>query len=221
MYKTDLPEAVGKLKAALAVDDRHAGTWYELGQCYRTLGLAAQAREALVRARDEDICPLRMLSPMEEALKRTVRETETPWLDAHALLEADCRQKILDGKWLIDHVHPTIPGYQKIADALVEKLAEEGIAQPADGLASRAHRVYQRHVESLGDVLHSERRTHFGGRQSLDPRPSRRPARGGALPASFQGPEARGQGKIRGEKGRSSEPSRVMTRPGRSRGSVR
>ncbi len=150
LYKTDLPEAVGKLKSAIAIDGQHAGAWYELGQCYRTLGLAAQAREALVRARDEDICPLRMLSPMEQALKETVRDTETPWLDAHALLEADCRQKILDGQWLIDHVHPTIPGYQRIADALVEKLEEQGFAQPAKDWQTRAHRVYEKHVDSLG-----------------------------------------------------------------------
>ncbi len=156
LYKTDLPQAVGQLKSALAIDDEYAGTWYELGQCYRTLGLAAQAREAFVRARDEDICPLRMLSPMEAALKRTVRETETPWLNAHALLEADCRQRILDDKWLIDHVHPTIPGYEKIADALLEKLAEQGFAQPSKNWQTQVHRVYEKHVESLGDFYWSD-----------------------------------------------------------------
>ena len=149
LYRSDLDGAIACLKKALALDDQYAAGWYELGQCYRTKGLASQAREALVRARDEDICPLRMISPLEEAFRRVARKTETPWLDAHALLEADCRQKILDGKWLIDHVHPTIEGYQKIADALVEKLAEADLANPAEGWQTRAHEVYRKHVDGL------------------------------------------------------------------------
>jgi hypothetical protein len=91
-----------------------------------------------------------MISPLDEALRRVAQETDTPWLDAHALLEEDCRQQILDGKWLIDHVHPTIPGYQKIADALVLKLAEQGIATLAENWQSAAHKVYDQHVEELG-----------------------------------------------------------------------
>jgi lysophospholipase L1-like esterase len=150
-YRSDLEGAMARLKSAVSLDDQYAGAWYELGQCYRTKGLAVQAREAFVRARDEDICPLRMITPLEEAFRRVAEETDTPWLDAHALLEQDCRQKILDGKWLIDHVHPTIPGYQKIADALVEKLAEEGIARLQSGWQARAHQVYEQHVEDLGD----------------------------------------------------------------------
>lgn len=151
-YRTDLSGAIAKLKAAIVVDDQYAAAWYELGQCYRTKGLAAQAREAFVRARDEDICPLRILSPMEEGLKKVVSETDTPWLNAHALLEADCRPQILDGKRLIDHVHPTIPAYQEIADALLETLAEQGIVHPKTEWQARAHAVYEKHVNQLDDL---------------------------------------------------------------------
>lgn len=155
-YRTDLSGAIANLKAAIQVDDQYAAVWYELGQCYRTKGVAYQAREAFVRARDEDICPLRILSPMEAALKKVVQETDTPWLDAHALLEADCRQHILDGKRLIDHVHPTIPSYQKIADALVEKLAEQGIVHPKPDWQIQAHVIYEQHVDQLGTHYHNK-----------------------------------------------------------------
>ncbi|MCA9071810.1 MAG: hypothetical protein KDA84_22940, partial [Planctomycetaceae bacterium] len=151
-YRSDLSGAIAKLKLAIQVDDQFAAAWYELGQCYRTRGLATQAREAFIKARDEDICPLRILSPMEESLKRVVKETDTPWLDAHALLEADCRQHILDGKRLIDHVHPTITGYQKIADALLEQLAEQGIVHPKANWQDRVHPLYEKHVQELDDL---------------------------------------------------------------------
>ncbi len=155
LYKTDLTRAIDRLKSAVNVDDRFAAAWYELGQCYRTKGLATQAREALVRARDEDICPLRMISPLEAALKRVVAKTKTPWLDAHALLEKDCRQHVSDGRWLVDHVHPTIPGYQKIADALLDKLAEQGIVHPVENWQARAHPIYHQHMEQLDTLYYA------------------------------------------------------------------
>ena len=161
LYKSDLRWAVAKLKSALELDDEHAATWYELGQCYLTLGLANEAKAAFVKARDEDICPLRILSPMEEALRRVALDSGTPFLDAHALLEADCRWKILDGKWLVDHVHPSIPGYQKIADGLVEKLAEEGICDPQTNWQAKVQEVYDRHVESLGPGYYAKSMVHL------------------------------------------------------------
>ncbi len=150
LYRRDLSGAIRKLKAAIEIDDRYALTWFELGDCYRIKGLKKQAREAFVRAREEDICPLRILSPMEESLRQIVNNTGTPFVDAHALLEQESRQQILGGRWLVDHVHPTIPGSQKIAMALAEKLAEQGIAHLTPGWKLRAQSLCETHVEKLG-----------------------------------------------------------------------
>lgn len=181
-YGDNLPGAIGKIKAALRLDDRYAAAWFELGQCYRTQGLAAQAREAFVRARDEDICPLRILSPMDEILRQVFNKTGTPWLDAHALLEKDCRHQILDGKWLIDHVHPTIPGYQKIAEDLLKKLAEQGICRPRDDWQIRARQAFNEHMSRLGDHYH------FKGERAL--RALRMWTQGRAVGPKWPGPES-------------------------------
>ena len=78
-----------------AIDDRVSSVWFELGKCREALHQYDAARDAFVRARDEDICPLRMLSRMEEIVSQIANAEDLPLLDAHALLEADSPQEIL------------------------------------------------------------------------------------------------------------------------------
>src|SRR5690606_15683925 len=106
---------------------------YDLGKSWQAAGRPDQARPWLVRARDCDVVPLRMISPLQAAMRRVAEETGTPRLDAHALLEAGTPQRILDDSLLVDHIHPGFAGHQQIADALVELMAREGLASPSPG----------------------------------------------------------------------------------------
>ena len=88
-YRDDVQTAIRLLKRAVEIDDQYAGTFYELGKCYESLGLPEQARVAFLRAKELDICPLRILELMETALRQVARETDTPLIDAHQLLQQE------------------------------------------------------------------------------------------------------------------------------------
>ena len=149
LYRTDLRGAVARLKAALRFDDRYAALWFELGKCYETLGETESARAALIRARDEDVCPLRLPSDMERALREIALEDEVPLIDSHALLELRTTNGILGNGWLVDHIHPSFDGHQLIAEALLAQMAEEGLVRPRERWEEPAREAYAAHLASL------------------------------------------------------------------------
>ncbi len=58
--------AVRLLEQASRLDPRHAGGWYNLAECYAALGKLEPARQAYLAAKEQDVCPLRILQPMNE-----------------------------------------------------------------------------------------------------------------------------------------------------------
>jgi lysophospholipase L1-like esterase len=147
--RKDVPTAIAHLKEMLAIDPEYAATHYELGKCYEATGLHRDARAAYVTARDLDICPLRMISELEMAMRRVVAELDVPFLDAHALLEARSRHGILAGPILCDRVHPSFEGHQWIADELIRRMAELGCLNPSSGWESRAKKSYDHHFAEI------------------------------------------------------------------------
>ncbi len=148
-FREDQPTAAKLLERALSIDDRHALTWYELGKCREALGQTEQARAAFLKARENDICPLRMLTPMEEILERVAVETQVPLVDAHALLEAESRMRILGSDQLVDHIHPSIEGHQQIADALLAEMEKQGWTERSPDWAARREASFKAHRASL------------------------------------------------------------------------
>lgn len=148
-YGDNLHEAVRMLEQAVAIDDRDAGLWYDLGKCRMQIGDDAAARAALVRAKDADVCPLRILSPMNAIVLRTAAETGTPLVDADALFTDRSPGRINGAKWFVDHVHPTIEGHQLLADALADELVREGFVRPQADWAAERQRRYDERLRSL------------------------------------------------------------------------
>ncbi len=149
LYRTDLRSAVARWKEALKIDDRYAAAWFELGKCCEALGETEAARAALVRARDEDICPLRLPSDMEQALREIAADEDVPLIDSHALLESRTANGILGNGWLVDHIHPSFDGHQLIAEALLAQMAEDRLVRPRAGWEERAREAYAAHLASL------------------------------------------------------------------------
>jgi lysophospholipase L1-like esterase len=152
LLRIDVPEAANLLEQALELDSEHALTWFELGKCYETLREFDTARSAFLRARDLDICPLRMTTPLEEALREVATETLTPLVDAHQLLEQRTAEKILGDFWLVDHVHPSVAGHQAIAVAILKEMAREGEVEPVEESEARWQAAFQTHLASLPPI---------------------------------------------------------------------
>jgi hypothetical protein len=152
LYGKDLAAALELLHRAKEIDDEHAIVHFEIGKCHQGLGEMDQAKEALSRARDLDVCPLRMLGPMKRILKDVAGQTGTPLVDAEALLAARCPGGIPGNLWLVDHVHPTLEGHQLIAEEIVAELARQDYLTPGGGWEKRRASAYQEHLEGLARV---------------------------------------------------------------------
>jgi hypothetical protein len=152
LQKIDPHGAVVALEEALQLDDHQAAVHYFLGRLLERVGEASRARAAYVQARDQDICPLRMLSPMEDALRSAASEWQVPLLDAHVLLEAKTDDGLLDNSWLVDHVHPSISGHEQIALALIRLLSEELVASTQANWQPSATEQFERHLNDLPPV---------------------------------------------------------------------
>ena len=118
-------------------------------RCHLAAGRLHEAEQAFLKAKDEDICPLRMLESMHEALAEVARAYRVPLVDARALFREHTPDGILGNELLLDHVHPTISGHQLIAQALLGELVHMGLARPQPGWEGRRQEAYRKHLGSL------------------------------------------------------------------------
>ena len=125
------------LDQAVPLDPRYAVLHYRRGQALLGLGRFEEAKEALRLARDEDVCPLRALTPMRRIMTEVAREQGVMLVDFVDLLERRMQSTqgyaILGQEYFLDHVHPTIEGHKLLAVALVKAMTGQGLVQPGSG----------------------------------------------------------------------------------------
>lgn len=143
-------ERIALLRQAIALDGRHAGVRFHLGKCYVANGQLAQGRKQLIRAKDEDLCPLRILDPMRKIVVDVAGDTSASLIDAHRLFEQLTVDGLPGNEWLADHVHPSIRGHQQLASQLLNEMIRREFVQPADGWEQRREQLHRDHFESLG-----------------------------------------------------------------------
>jgi len=146
--------AYGKIKLleqAAAIDGRDAGLLYVIGKCYARIGRFDEAKQWLIKAKDEDICPLRILEPMREAVRDTAAQSDVRLVDVQALIESRSESSIAGGKWLLDHVHPSIAGHKLIADTLFETMEDMGLVRPGENWLTARDKLWEDHLSSLDD----------------------------------------------------------------------
>ena len=115
-YRTDMRKAIGYLEQASLIDNQYAGLFYDLAKCYDTMGMTKRAHEDYLKAKELDVCPLRILDPMNRALHRICRQRDVPLIPARSMFGQQSEDGIPGGDLLVDHVHPTALGHQAIAE---------------------------------------------------------------------------------------------------------
>lgn len=145
-------EALPLFEAALELHDEYAATHFWRGKLLESFGRYDEARAAFVRARDEDICPLRILSEMELAIDAAALHWSIPLLDAHELLERQTRHGILDNSILVDHVHPTFEAHQRIGKALLQIMQELRLAEPQPNRDAQINAAFAEYLAELPQI---------------------------------------------------------------------
>ena len=147
----DLELKARLVRAVLELDSQHAEAQFLLAKIYDAQGNYDDAKHAYLRAKDEDVCPLRMLEPMYDVLRRVSDRADCPLVDVRAQFEANADQGLPGDKQLIDHVHPRIKGHQLIAQMLFDELSKRGYVNTASGWKDRREQLYRENYASLPD----------------------------------------------------------------------
>jgi len=137
VWEKNWPVVLQFLEQAALLDPRFSELQYQRGQALLALGRYDEAKEALRRARDEDVCPLRALTPMRGILAGVAEEQGAGLVDFVDLLERRMQgiqgYSILGQEYFLDHVHPTIEGHKILAVALLNAMADQGVVQLGPG----------------------------------------------------------------------------------------
>lgn len=143
------------LEQAAEIDNRHAGLLYLIGKCYEHIGRLAEAKNWFLQAKEEDICPLRILEPMHQAILDVAAQYRVPLVDAKALITERAEDGIPGSELLLDHVHPSILGHQLIADSLYEAMEDMKLVSTPQGWREARDELWQHYLSSLNKAYYA------------------------------------------------------------------
>ncbi len=145
--------ALDELHRALAIDPQHAGALYLLGQLQWASGDYPSAREALGRARDFDVCPLRATSELADTVTQVAQQYHVPLLDSEQLFSQRSPHELVGSQWLVDHVHPKLEGHQLLGYELARLCFElELFPPPPVDWDSRRQDLVTEHLSKLNEA---------------------------------------------------------------------
>ncbi len=160
------------LEKAAEIESRHAGLLFLIGKCYEHTGRLAEAKKWYVKAKDEDVCPLRILEPMHEAVLNAAADNNVPLVDAEKLIEKNSPESVPGNEWLLDHVHPNIQGHQLIADRLYEVMTDMKLVDRPDGWLTARDKLWKDNLSSLNEVYFSNGLTRLNNLRMWSRHPS-------------------------------------------------
>jgi len=147
----DLDEALEQYRKAESLDSDYALLAYHIARVLDRQGKSTEAAAYYLKAKDLDVCPLRMLEATHASLARVAAETGTPLVEARRRLEDLSPDRIPGYDWYLDHVHPTIGGHQQIAQAISATIVEQGWLGDDCRWNTADRRVaYREHLDELG-----------------------------------------------------------------------
>ena len=145
--KGDWQNALSTIDQAARIDDQYAQLHFLRGQILSAMKCWGEAKAAFVRARDEDVCPLRALTPMRDIVMKVAEEQAVSFVDFAGLVEQRSDHAIPGRNIFLDHLHPTIKGNRLLALALLETMTEDRIVHPASSWNATAIEQVTQNVE--------------------------------------------------------------------------
>lgn len=149
-------EALGACCKALAIDNRHAELHYRTGRVLFSAGRYDEAKKAFRRAVEEDIAPLRILAPMQQALAEVAASADLSLVSFPDIIREACLeqypQAVFGREFFVVHVHTNMEGYRRLGLALLDTLVSTGIANPVDSRDRAEQDAVTREVIAAVDI---------------------------------------------------------------------
>lgn len=120
-------DALTAFTTAIAIDDRHAYTHFLQAQALEKLARYPAAKAAYERARDEDVCPLRAISPMPPIVREVAADRHVPLVDFVSVQANRTPHGIPGGETFLDHVHPTVESHRTLAWEILQVMVAQGL----------------------------------------------------------------------------------------------
>ena len=146
---TNLDDKLQLVKSVLEIDDRFPDAHFLLAKIYEAQDDIVNAKAAYIRAKDLDICPLRIVSELQNAIGVVADQTGTPLVDIKKQFEEMEEDGIPGDKTLIDHVHPRIDGHQQIAEAFLREMVRRKLVRLSEGWKARQQELYKQRFATL------------------------------------------------------------------------
>ncbi len=153
-------EALGALEQR---DPLYAHTLFYKGKALVALGKYEEAQRAFVQAKDLDVCPLRCISAIESAIQSVGGTAPAHLLRFSAALNSHIQRSgktsgIPGAESFLDHVHPTIPAHQYLAELLLDHMVEKNLVTlPTILSPQRKQEVYARVMNALDNSFFAMR----------------------------------------------------------------
>lgn len=140
----------------IAVDPDFAHGQYLYGLTLYKTGRFAESKNALLRARDEDICPLRATEVILTALRETTNSAKCRVLDFDKIVMRLAENEIPGADVFLDHVHPTIDVNRTLGLQLIDLMKTAGILPSGVTDQMQIQEVTQRVMNSIDTASHGQ-----------------------------------------------------------------
>ncbi|MEZ6138756.1 MAG: GDSL-type esterase/lipase family protein [Pirellulaceae bacterium] len=147
-------EAIESLRKALAIDPFHAGANYLLGRLLVQAG-DDQAKRFLIEAKDQDVCPLRATSHIQARVLQVAQDLDVALVDADRLFSELSENGIVGDRWLVDHIHPSVEGHQRLGEAIAAELIQRQVVKVGNvNWQTDRQQLYDQHLNSLNEAYY-------------------------------------------------------------------
>jgi Flp pilus assembly protein TadD len=138
----DTALAVSAFEQAVRIDPGAAEGHYLLGRALLASGRPATARAAFVRATDRDALRFRAPEVFNRSIRRLAARHGATVVDVQTALRNASPVGIIGRETMMEHLHPNLEGYGRIADAFFDAAIAGGVAGAARPTsAGAAYRV--------------------------------------------------------------------------------
>ncbi|MFN3191162.1 MAG: hypothetical protein ACE361_11605 [Aureliella sp.] len=145
--------ALDAARGVLKLDDRHSGALYLIGRDEYEKGNWEEAKRFLGQATDNDVCKLRAPMEIRSVVISLAEQMGVACLDAQSLFEGISRHGIVGNAWLVDHIHPSVEGHQKLGEALTETILSAGmIGTEVSDWKADSRIAWRKHFDSLNEA---------------------------------------------------------------------